>query len=373
LRAAAVVALGRQVAASAVGALVALVSDRALQGDVGYALARSPNPLALGALEVLSVAPESRRLAARAYFVRRFVRGDRSARLDALVASLAASADADDRAVGLQVSVALGELRIERAIVDADARVRRAVTMGAMAHADPDTLEAILARLKAEPDEPTRRVLALGLLDGDARNTVPTSALVEWASAGGPDAPLAARAIARRASDTVDGSVVALLVSRDAVLRRHAALGLGASGARDATGHLARMYAWEWDAGVRRAVIEALGGRTNDQGTPERIATLELAARLDPDPVVRWRAKLALDGSPPPSPGRIREVAWVRLVPVEGASRVPDATALLVPRDGPAVPIAFDNDGYALLPGVAPGEVCLRLADGLPAYSAPVP
>src|SRR5882672_18747 len=109
VRAAAVTALGNQSSPSAVRALVTLVAYPSLQGDAAYALARSPSPDALPAIVAMSSTPALRRLAARAYFVRRFVRGDRSARLDALLATMAASSDARDRAVGVEALVSLDE------------------------------------------------------------------------------------------------------------------------------------------------------------------------------------------------------------------------------------------------------------------------
>ena len=65
------------------------------------------------------------------------------------------------------------------------------------------------------------------------------------------------------------------------------------------------------------------------------------------------------------TPGR--EIAWLRVVAADGSSirrelkGAVDAGAL-------AWPIAFDDDGYALVPGLPPGDVRLRLAPRLPAY-----
>jgi exodeoxyribonuclease VII small subunit len=99
--------------------------------------------------------------------------------------------------------------------------------------------------------------------------------------------------------------------------------------------------------------------------------TLELAASLDPDTVVRWTAARALaraaaaDGT---APGP--EVAWIHLAPAPDAAPVQDETAEVALAGGLAVPVAFDDDGYALIPGVGPGEARVRLAPRLPAYSA---
>jgi hypothetical protein len=44
---------------------------------------------------------------------------------------------------------------------------------------------------------------------------------------------------------------------------------------------------------------------------------------------------------------------------------------MLVESDGTVRPIAFDEDGYAIVPGVAPGEATVRLAPRVQAYEAP--
>jgi hypothetical protein len=384
MRAAAVATLGHQASASAVRALLVLTADPLLQGDAAYALARSPSPRALGAIEELASAGAAegglatsaqplRRLVARAYFARRFLRGDRSARLDALIDALATSLDPRDRAVGMEALVALGERSVGEALVDGDARVRRAGAMGAMGRWDTRTAAQLLARAVIESDEPTRGLLALGLMDKDAGYAAPTSALAERATAGGPDAPLAAFALAVRDEGRLEERVDALLTAHDPVLRAHVARGLAPSRAPDATGRLCGAYTWEADKTVRRAIIAALSVRS---ASPERQRVLELAARLDPDRQTRATAATAL--SPRSVDGRanaaqVPEIAWIRLVAAPGATRPPDSAALLARSDGLAVPIVFDDDGYALVPGVPPGEAQLRLAPALPAYSAQGP
>jgi HEAT repeat protein len=366
-------ALGHQSSASAVRALATLVAHPSLQGDAAYALARSPCPEALRAIEAMGSTQATRRVAARAYFVRRYVRGDRSARLDALLGALAASSDGLDRAVGVQALVALDERPLESVLGDADARVRRAAAMGALGRWDTHQSEALLARMAAEPDDTTRYVLALGLLGGDPHGAVATSALIERAGEGGPDAPLAALALAQRADGPLGGKVDALLASPDPLLRAHAARGLGASSAPDAVGRLAQAYAWEAHPEVRRAILVALAARRLDDASPARRQTLALAARLDPDGVARWTAQRAIRAEALAAPAEIHEVAWVRLEPAEGAALPRGASGLLVRSDGMAVPIAFDDEGYALVPGVPPGEARLRLAPALPAYSPSAP
>jgi HEAT repeat protein len=201
--------------------------------------------------------------------------------------------------------------------------------------------------------------------------------LVDRATSGGPDAPLAAMALARRSDEALAPRVDALLTSHDPLLRAHAARGLGLAHAPDAAGRLSRAYEREGDAVVRRAIVDALATLVTADGQDTRGRALALAARLDPDPVARWTASTALalgtGRSGAPRNGAVEEVAWIRLVPADGAALEHDPTALIAPNSGIALPIVFDDEGYALVPGVSPGEARLRLAPGLPSYTPPAP
>jgi HEAT repeats len=267
----------------------------------------------------------------------------------------------------------LGELPVEAALADPDPRVRRAAAMGATASSRPEGRAALLARLAIERDETTRAVLAIGLAYGIDGETVPTLELLDRARSGGPDAPVAALALARRADEELEPKIDALLTSRDPLLRAHAAHGLGASPSRDAVGRLARAYTFEADVDVRRALVSAVAAREADAGTPSRRDTLALAARLDPDRLVRDTARRAIDGARtaawPAAPSD--EVAWLHIVPAEGATLPAGLTATFTGADGLSRPIVFDDDGYALVPGVPAGQGRLRLASRVPAYEAP--
>jgi HEAT repeat protein len=376
LRALAVTALGRQEGPLAVAALAALVADAAIQGDAACALARSPSAAAMAAVEKMaSAAGPMRRLAARAYLVRRLVRGERSEPLEALLRKLAASKDVPDRALGVHALVALGQTPVASALDDPDPRVRRAAALGAIGQFGAPSRNALLTHAMTENDEVTRHVLAIGLLGGDPDAVMPTTELLNRARGGGPDAPLAAQVLAQRGDERYASQVDALLASPDPLLRAHAARGLGSSAARDAVGRLAAIYATEADVEVRRAVVDALSARTGeDAEAPARQNALWLAARLDPDRAVRWTASRALSPRAtvpghPSSP----EVSWLRLAPAEGATLPQNLDATLVTSNGLALPIAFDEDGYALVVGVAPGEARVRLAPRPPAYEAPPP
>jgi hypothetical protein len=369
-RSAALVALGRQVDPLAVEALVSMTGEPLLAGDAADALARSPSAAAMPALEKLAAAAGARRLALRAYFVRRWVRGERSAQLDALPGMLATSPDPVDRGVATQVQVALGERSLASALGDADPPVQRAAAMGALALSPSQRGLAVAAGLPVVRDEAAREVLAFVTDDADGAG-VPTLALLEHARGGGADAPLAAMALARRSGDELEPQVDALLASSDPALRAQAATGLGASHARDATGRLARAYEFEADVEVRRALVRALAARLDDAAAPARRDALSLAARLDPDRVTRTLAARAEAGEPLPSPPAAREVAWVRLLAAPGAT-IPSATCgTLTGADGVARPVVFDDDGYALVPGLPAGDARLRLASRVGAYESP--
>ena len=380
VRGAAIAALGRQTTPLAVRALVALAAAPQLQGDALGELARSPSPAALGALEEMAAdgpggpLASSRRLAGRAYFVRRFVRGVRSRRLDALLEGLAVSGDRRDRAVGMQALVALGERRVDAALSDPDARVRRAGAMGALGNWDASAALRLVARGAVETDEATRRVLALGWTAPAAGDLVSTSVLVERARAGGPDAPVAAFALACRSDEALVSEVDALLGSRDPVLRAQAARGLGVTGAPDAAGRLTRAYAWEADPRVRRAIVSALAVRAAARAPgAQAIREGVLDARRSPRPGPR-DAMDGVDGDGAKGATGAARLARRprrhvdRLVAAEGAATALDRTALLVPSGAGALPIVFDDEGYSLVPGVSPGEARLRLAPDPPPY-----
>jgi hypothetical protein len=353
-------------------------ADPTAGGEAACALARSPNQAAWAAIERLAAQPATRRLALRAYFVRTMIRRERHAPLNALVERLAAGSDATDRALATEIRVASGEVPLESALRDSDPRVRRGAILGAMAlpgDRGRAARRAMLARWPAETDAATRVLLAMGLPE-DSGGVVSNFALEERIRSGAPDAALAATALMERSGDDVQALAASLVRSRDAVIRAHAARGLGASSDPQAVGMLARAYDWEGDAGVRRAILSALASRHDAAATQPARRTFELAARLDPDRVARWTAQQALSGREWRTEEGERgggEVAWLQLVPTPGAAPLAGETGLLVLASGQAVPVAFDDDGYALIPGVPPGAARLRLAPRLPAYSALVP
>jgi HEAT repeat protein len=369
LRRAAVSALARQTAGSAVEVLLTLAGDPILAAPAADGLARSPSESALAAIETLGARAASERLAARAYFVRRYTRGDRSSRLEALLDRLSRSSDGADRAVALEARVGLGDKPVQGAWSDSDARVRRAAALGAIGRLDSNTAAILLRRLTIETDEVTRVILAGALATGDAGVAPSSARLRARVAAGQPDAPLAAFVLGERDDGTSGEASEALYASRDPFIRAAALRGLGASKAPDSTARLASAYRWEPDGHARRAIIEALATRAQDRALEVWRRTLDWAVRLDPDAATRGAAQRALSDRDLPRPAAVPEVAWIVLAPAESADLPSDVTGLLVDNGGLGFPLAFDDDGFALLPGVRAGEAQVRLAAQLPAYS----
>jgi hypothetical protein len=306
--------------------------------------------------------------------VRALVRGERSDAGDEILSRLAASKDGRERALGAFGRVALGGASLEAVLGDGDPRVRRAAAMASLARPSTASVRALLGRLASEHDEATRQVLAVGLLGGDTEGMLTTTWLVDRAESGGADAAVSAYALARRADEPIERKVGQLLASKDVVLRAHTARGLAFGALPDASGRLAKAYAYETDVAVRRSVVAALVARTNDATSPARRSTLEIAAQLDPDGPARQTARLGLSGAAAPlAPAVAQETAWLRVTLDSGAPPGDAYVGSVVRSDGVAVPMAFDDDGFAIVPGLPPGEVRLLLAPRLPSYKASKP
>ena len=371
LRVAAVRALGRSPDPAAAKALVApqLLGDSELAYHAISALARSPAPNANALIGGLLPTRLSS-FAVRAYVVRALVRGDRLSSSDTAIFRLAGSAEPRERALGVFAKIALGEADVARYIEDKDARVRRAAAMGSLATSERDAAKrdrVLLRRLAREDDPVTRQILTIGLLGGDPDQTVTTSALIDRAESGGGDAAAATYALARRADTPRARKMSQLLASKDPVLRAHAARGLGEAALPDATGRLAELYLAETNVEVRRAAIGALATRKKDASAPSRKDVLAIASELDPDGAVRQGARRAIGGATSPyAPPAMNECAWLRLTLDDGAPPGEAFVGSIVRSDGVAVPIVFDEEGFAVVPGLPPGESRLVLAPRLP-------
>ncbi|MCL2723200.1 MAG: HEAT repeat domain-containing protein [Polyangiaceae bacterium] len=374
IRVACIHALGRSTDPDAAKALAAIVANPELAYDAALALARSPAPNA-GA-QIASLArkplPSGGALGVRAYVVRALVRGDRDRTTDRMLEEFARSNDGSVRALGIFARVAFEERSVEDALGDRDPRVRRAVAMGSLARwqrLSKSSVRALLLAANTETDLVTRQLFAVGLLNGDPDGIVTTRSLIDRVEGGGADMALAAYAFARRADASTERKVQALLAGKDPVLRAHAARGLGAATLPDASGRLAAAYAYETDVNVRRAIIAALAARTDDASSPARKATLETAARLDPDGPARSAAQRALEGSEQPfGMPLVTETAWLHITRSDGAPPRSAYAGAMVGGEGFAIPMAFDEEGFAIVPGLVPGQSRLILAPRLPPY-----
>lgn len=362
-RRACIAALGHGLTDDAIKVIVSFAADRDLAGDAAHALARSPNAGALPAIEKLAI--QSSRLAVRAYVLRALLRGVRSSGLDDAMRALGVSKVPADRSVGRAGRIALGDETIESGLTDADPRVRRMVAIASLGRrsASPRAVDdALLAAFAKETDAVTKRVLALGLLGGDPAGGVPTLVLVDRAEGGGADAPLAAMALAGRKDEAQKDKVERLLASRDPLVRLHAARGLARSELPESTGMLAEAFRYETDLLVRRELVRALAGKGE---APVRTEILKIAKTLDPDGAVRDLADRALRSAPLADATMLRDVAWIRVTTPDGGA-APSLVGAYVTNEGQALPIAFDADGYAIVPGVASGEGRLVLEPAIP-------
>lgn len=361
-RTAAIAALSRCRSAAAAKALGGLVLDKSVESEAAHALGRMRGDAAVPWLIAMLRSPEARRLGARAYVVHVLAGGAPIDEARTALRALAASRSPADRAVGVFARIALGDAGPEAHLSDPDPSVRAAAAMGSRGRATPAIQSALLLRAVDEKHPAARSALFAALAGGDPSGNVPSVLLVDRAESGEPEAPLAAFALARRTKEQANDKVRALATSPTTLIATYTLRGLAESDAHDASGWLASAYTYEPDAQRRSALVAALASRRRDARSPVRAETLRVAARLDPSPEVRALARQALRGSSP-GPGEATEVAWLRITGPDGRAPVDGGhAATLVTSAGEAVPIAFDPDGYALVPAVPPGDTHLLLA-----------
>ncbi len=373
-RTSAIFALSRCRSPLAPKTLGTLVSDRSVESEASQALGRSRSPSARVWLRAMLRAPHARRLGIRAYALRVLRGGDREPEADAIIGRLATDSDPANRAVAVFARVALGDASVEKHLSDSEAGVRIAAVLGARGRMDDGLRRSLLARLASDRSPAARVVYAAALDGGDPEGAIPTGVLVHRAESGEPDASLAAFALARRSEEEPSVKIRALLSSGTPWIRAHALLGLADSRARDVSGRLATAYTYEPDPATRRTLIRALARRTGDASAPIRSRTLTSAARVDPDPEVRFMAARALSGfTTARAEGTADEVAWLRILLPDGAAPSSIYTGALITTTGAVIPLAFDADGYALVPHVPPGEARLVLAPRVPSHEAHSP
>ncbi|WP_438023734.1 HEAT repeat domain-containing protein [Sorangium sp. So ce233] len=394
----AVAAMGRAGGAEAARQLRGLVARPELATAAAFALATTPGAEARAAVaEMIEGAraakdADLRRLGLRAGVVRGLVLGDAPEALEGrLLAALAAPRGSSERAVGVFGAVALG-LRDAGEVVGAcspaacDRAAVHAAARGALARGERAlaALAPLFAELAAagggdaaggDDAAPDAAAISAGvaLLAAPRGGAVATSRLAALAEAGGPLAPLAARALAARDDEVIRGRLKRLLEGSDPVVRAHVALGLGSDPMPDSVSLLARAYRFEDDPAVRRAIVRGLSRRAEVQRTRALLA----ARDLDPDEGVRALARAALSDVPrastsraldAPRPALATGVVWVAIVPNDrsAAASASSRPARLVRPDGVAVPVVADPDGVLLVPGVPPGVSSVLLAPAAP-------
>ncbi|WP_437776599.1 HEAT repeat domain-containing protein [Sorangium sp. So ce1097] len=403
----AVAAIGRAGGAEAARQLRELLARPELATAAAFALATAPGAEARAAVaEMIEGAraardADHRRLGLRAGVVRGLTLGDAPEALEGrLLAALAAPRGSSDRAVGVFGAVALG-LRGAGEVVGAcspascDRAAVHAAARGALARGERAlaALAPLFAELAAPggggaassaksgddaPPDAAAISAGVALLAAPGGGAVATSRLAALAEAGGPLAPLAARALAARDDEVIRGRLKRLLEGSDPVVRAHVALGLGGDPLPDSVSLLARAYRFEDDPAVRRAIVRGLSRRTEVQ----RGRVLAAARDLDPDEGVRALARAALAGNPrdpraPSAPARALDaprpalatgVVWVTIVPNDRSAAASAASrpARLVRPDGVAVPVVADPDGVLLVPAVPPGVSSVLLAPAAP-------
>jgi hypothetical protein len=383
----ATVLLGRIGGEGGVSRLEKLLLDAERASDAAFALARAPGREARRALEVATAEPKLRRLLGRAGTVRALALGDPPSGLGDRLHTLFHARDEADRAAGAFGLAALSKADPRELFGSTDPVVVRAAARAVLV-AGRAAESACRARLATETDPVTRSALALVIaVSPGAEIPISTARLADWAESDEAFAPLAIVALGPREGALEKRRVGRALESNDPVARAHAAFALALSPLPDATSRLANAWRFEETPRVRRAIVTALGQRKE----PQRIATLELAARLDPDVEVRESARLALRGQLALPLGRFGagcagsdarvgacHAVWITLVPSlagagKGGTNAGAATSRvgrLLDAAGLALPVVADPDGMLVVPGVSAGAASFRLASSTLWYDA---
>jgi HEAT repeat protein len=380
----AIAAIGRAGGPKAITALTAMLDKPESATAAAYALAMIPDAAARDAINtgLAGGGPEARkyerlRLFISAGIVRALALGDAPPDLGRALLLASASKFPADRGLAAFGRAATREVSAEAAIASAcpdfkhgscDQAALAGAARGALATRSRD-LDAFLPLLvreaTTEGPTPVATIAAVALLAHPDGGDLSTLTLAAWAEAGGPVAPLAARALPTRDHEAIRGRIRALLEGSDPVVRAHTALGLGRDPEASAVSLLTAAYRFEDDASVRRAIIRALSRRAEVQ----RAATLALARDLDPDDEVRALARAAIAGrdlDPTAQAGggveAARSIAWIVIAPNDGKPAEAARSARLTRSDGLAIPVVSDPDGVLLIPGLPPGVASLKIA-----------
>jgi HEAT repeat protein len=273
----------------------------------------------------------------RAATLRAVATGDASSALVSALERALASTDPIDVELGAFGLVALGERGVAELLQGSSS-------------------DAAVFVVDVDPEAPSARHLAAGVALLGGGDGVPLEKLFRLAERGGALSSLAGAALGPRVALEDRARVLALLGGSDAAIRAGVAFGLGRAKVGAATTWLAQAYEVEEDATVRRAIVAALGVRTEKQ----RERTLELARTLDPSASVRAAARSAprtlaeLLGL---APG---QVTFTRLSSPDGTT-TSVAVSVQLP-GGVALPMVSSADGSLAIAGLPYGPTTVRLA-----------
>jgi HEAT repeat protein len=320
-----------------------------------YALSRAPGRAAQQRLERALSEPRLRSFAVRALGLRQQRFAEESRALTDMLPQLARSRVDAERAAAIAVTCGSSSEALATALASTDPAVVRAAARLAFAG---KPAELAVRRLLRERGASLRAQLGIGLADERAAALAPTAFLLELTHEAGPASWLAAAALAARKDAELLPLIRELLASGDPWLRAHALLGLGRASDPDVLGLIENAYRFEPDASVRHAAVVALSQRAE----PVRRRALRLAAELDGSAPVREAARLALSGQVLGMSGAGPEAVWVEIAKNRGVAPGELPAATLRVGAGLALPVVADADGVAVVAGVDPARVELRLA-----------
>lgn len=337
-----------------------LRSVRALQAlaprvEALHALALCPAAEADAALSQLLRQPNARATATRAAALRVAALGREPPGLQAAISQLFKSSAPDDRAAAAFAQTVLDPVRGAELLRTGD---NVAVRAAARAATSESLAGAAVARLRSERDATTRAALAIGLVQWNAAASIPSAELWTLLARVPAARPLITRALAARFPAQDAERLEPVLSDPDALVRAHAALGLGHSGDLGALGVLRRMYRFESDARVRRAIASALGGLPP---VATRDRELRRIAELDPDADCRERAEAALRGRVAAEFATGSFTVWTEIASTPGAPATQTALQLTT-SDGLVLPGLPDPGGSLLFVRLPSGSAELRLA-----------
>ncbi len=319
--------------------------------DAAFALAHCRAPEAADMLARALTNPKTRRMAARASLIRQAEFGSEVEGLAEALDALTNSADAADRFVGIFGLVLTGRTTVESHVGSRDPLAVLAAC-GAAVALPASHREPCARQLAATTDPVVRDGLSASLLGMASHTAVSTSTLLDWAESPRVSAPIFARLLGPRDSDSYRSRIERLLSSGDPDVRAQLAIGLGSSPRPSAAALLAQAYAFEPDANVRRAIVVGLSAKNSTIGR----VWLDRAARLDPDPLARSLARRG----PLASDGRGDQMLWLRLSTTQAPAPGAYPVRITLP-NGSSTVVVTAPDGQALVPALPPGLVGLRV------------